>query len=111
MRHITFVKKIKLDGNPCRKCVEVEQRLNDANLMPRIDRIVLADERDAASEGMQLAAELGVDAAPFFIVMTDGNRTVYTSYVKLLNEVLSAATTQEEAAKELLAKNSDLDFL
>ena len=111
MRHVTFVKKIKADGTPCRKCVDVEQRLNAANLMSRISRVVIADERDLESEGMRLAAELGVEAAPFFIVMTDGARTVYTSYVKVLNEVLSTATSEEEEAKEILERSNDLDFL
>jgi hypothetical protein len=111
MRQITFVKKIKTDGQPCRKCAEVEDRLRKADLMARIDRVVIADERDPDSEGMRLATELGVEAAPFFTVTANGERTVYTSYVKVLNEVLSAATTEEEEAKEILARNGDLDFL
>ncbi|MDQ3364153.1 MAG: hypothetical protein M3680_01815 [Myxococcota bacterium] len=109
--HITFVKKLKLDGSACRKCAEVEQRLQDANLMARIDEVVIADERDPASEGMRLATELGVDAAPFFIVTANGARTVYTSYVKVLKEVLAAPTTDEEEAKEILERSGDLDFL
>jgi len=108
--HVTFVKKIKLDGSPCRKCVEVEDRLHSAGLMTRIDRVVIADERDATSEGMRLAAERGVDAAPFFIVDDDGKKLIYTSYVKLLKEVLETKTTEEEEAKDILARN-DLDFL
>ncbi|MBA3817783.1 MAG: hypothetical protein H0X17_02745 [Deltaproteobacteria bacterium] len=107
---VTFVKKLKLDGTACRKCVEVEQRLQEANLMARIDEVVIADERDATSAGMLLAAELGVDAAPFFIVTANGTRTVYTSYVKILKEVLSAPATDEDEAKEILER-SDLDFL
>lgn len=108
---VTFVKKIKADGSPCRKCAEVEERLQAAGLMSRIDRVVIADERDASSEGMQLAAKLGVDAAPFFIVDAGGTQTVYTSYIKLLKEVLEAKTTEEEEAKDILARNNDLDFL
>ena len=108
---VTFVKKIKLDGSPCRKCIEVDDRLNSAGLMTRIDRVVIADERDASSEGMRLAAERGVDAAPFFIVDDGGKETVYTSYIKLLKEVLETKTTEEEEAKDILARNDDLDFL
>lgn len=111
MRQVTFVKKIKEDGSPCRKCAEVEARLVAGNLMGKIDRVVIADERDPQSEGMRLAAELGVDAAPFFIVVANGTRTVYTSYVKVLNEVLAAATSEEEEAKEILERSDDLDFL
>jgi hypothetical protein len=110
MTHVTFVKKIKTDGLPCKKCAEVEERLQTAGLMPRIDRIVIADERDPLSEGMKLAAEHSVDAAPFFIVEDGGNRTIYTSYVKLLKEVLEAKTSEEEEAKDLVA-GGGLDFL
>ncbi|HEX2692162.1 MAG TPA: hypothetical protein VHN14_36380 [Kofleriaceae bacterium] len=108
---ITFVKKIKSDGSACRKCADVEARLQTAGLMSRIDHIAIADERAPDSEGMRLAAELGVDSAPFFIVTTGGSRTVYTSYVKMLNEVLKAKATEEEEAKEILERNNDLDFL
>ena len=109
---ITYVKKIKSDGSPCRKCAEVDERLKSAGLMARIDQIIIADERTPeSSEGVLLAAELGVESAPFFIVTQDGNRTVYTSYVKMLNEVLMAKTSEEEEAKDILARNTDLDFL
>jgi hypothetical protein len=112
MMHITFVKKIKADGAACRKCVEVEERLEKAGLMGRMDRIVVADERDPSSEGMRLAAELGVDAAPFFVVSDGGTQTVFTSYVKLLKTVLAAPVSDGEEAKELLEQSGgDLDFL
>ncbi len=50
--HITFVKKIKADGNPCRKCAEVQSRLEKDGHIDKIDRTVIADERDTDSEGM-----------------------------------------------------------
>ena len=88
--NITLVKKIKFDGEPCKKCQEVEQRLKDSNLMDRIDRIVIADERDPGSEGMKLAAEHQVELAPFFIVEDEqGDVTIYTIYFKFVKEVLS----------------------
>jgi hypothetical protein len=108
---VTLVKKIKMDGTPCRKCAEVEERLDAGGLTGRIDRVIIADERDATSEGMRLAAALGVDAAPFFIVEDGGKQTIYTSYIKLLKEVLEAKTSEEEEAKHILANNNDLDFL
>ncbi len=108
---ITFVKKIKADGEPCRKCAEVERRLGEAGLMGRIDRTVVADERDPESEGMGLAAKYGVDAAPFFLVSDAGQVTVYTSHLKLMKEVLSAQASEEDEAKELLEKSKGLDFL
>ncbi len=90
---ITFVKKILLDGSACRKCAEVEQRLQDAGYMPYIDRIVVADERDAASEGLQLARKYQVERAPFFIVTDDaGEDKIYTVYFKLVKEILAAGS-------------------
>ena len=94
--HIKFVKKIKADGEPCRKCVEVEQRLRDAGLLSRIDEIVIADETDPKSEGMRLAREFQVEAAPFFIVQNDaGEISVYTIFIKFLKEVLQADLDQK----------------
>ena len=65
---ISMIKKIKADGSLCRKCAEVEKRLGDAGLAGRIDKIIIADERNPESEGMRLAAQYKVDRAPFFIV-------------------------------------------
>lgn len=93
--HIKLVKKIKADGTPCRKCLEVEQRLKDAGLLSRIDQIVIADEADPQSEGMRLAKQYKVEAAPFFIVETDsGKISVYTIYFKFLKEVLQQELSQ-----------------
>ncbi len=86
---ITMVKKILADGAPCRKCAEVEERLETDNYMARIDRIVIADERDESSEGMQLAKQHEVTQAPFFIVEYDDEPTrVYTIYFKFLKDIL-----------------------
>ena len=46
MEHLTFVKKIQLDGNPCPKCVQVEARLARAGFLQRIDDVVIASEDD-----------------------------------------------------------------
>ena len=87
--HISFVKKILADGNPCRKCADVEQRLRDAGLYHKIDQVVIANDKDPESEGMQLAKQYKVETAPFFIVEDDdGVIQVYTIYFKFLKEVL-----------------------
>jgi len=86
---ITMVKKILADGSPCKKCAEVEQRLTAGQLMEKIDDIIIADERDPESPGMQLAREYQVERAPFFIVEEDGiPPRIYTVYFKLVKEVL-----------------------
>lgn len=110
--NITFVKKIKADGSPCRKCAEVQSRLEKDGHIDKINRTVIADERDSESEGMQLAKQHNVDHAPFFIVENEGSEAiVYTIYFKFINEVLKGKTSEEDAAKDILDANPDLDFL
>jgi hypothetical protein len=109
--HITFVKKIKVDGSPCRKCAEVQSRLEKEGHIDKINRTVIADERDDNSEGMQLAKQYEVERAPFFIVENDDSAPlVYTVYFKFVNEILSGKTNEEDAAKDILDSN-DLDFI
>lgn len=108
---VTFVKKVLADGSPCRKCADVEARLDAGNHWPAIDRTVIADERDAASEGMQIAARLGVERAPFFVVENSGETIVYTVFFKFLKEVLGAPTSAAEDAQAVLRANPELDLL
>lgn len=109
---ITMVKKIKADGSPCRKCTDVEQRLAAGGHMHRIDRVVIADERDPGSEGMQLATRHGVDLAPFFIVeRDDGDTQVYTVYFRFLREVLEGETDAAQEAAEILDRSPGVDLL
>ena len=110
--HVTFVKKLTVDGSPCRKCAEVEQRLSDSGLASSIDRTVIADERDPHSEGMQLAKQYQVDTAPFFLVrMHDGETRVYTIYFRFVKEILQARTTEQEAAADILDSDPGLDYI
>lgn len=109
---ITMVKKIKADGSPCRKCADVERRLAEGGHLERIDRIVIADERDPASEGMQLAARHAVDLAPFFIVeRDDGTTQVYTVYFRFLREILEGETDSAQEAAEILDRSPGVDLL
>jgi len=101
--HITMVKKITADGHPCRKCAEVEQRLINDNFDKLIDRIVIADEREPGSEGMQLAQKYRVELAPFFIVETDtGEIKIYTVYFRFLKEILQSEATEQQAVADML---------
>ncbi len=110
--NITFVKKIKADGSPCRKCAEVQARLENEGYIDKIDQTLIADERDESSEGMLLAKKFTVDRAPFFVVEEEGKEPViYTVYFKFVNEILNGITSEEDAAKDILDSNPDLDFL
>lgn len=109
---ITLVKKILADGSPCAKCADVLEKLETSGQINAIDRIVVADERDPASEGMQLAAQHTVNRAPFFIVEKDGDAPlIYTVYLKFVRDILSQETSDAEVATELLKNSPDLDFL
>lgn len=87
---ITMVKKRLLDGSPCKKCGQAEELLRNRGHWQRIDRVMWADEGDPSSEGMRLAAEHGVELAPFFVVEHDDGRPtqVYTSAIKFMKEQL-----------------------
>lgn len=82
MANITFVKKILADGQLCKKCQEVSERLESEGLLNSIDRIAIADERDADSEGVRLAKKYQVARAPFFLVEEAGKVTVFDIYFK-----------------------------
>ncbi|MGS2716565.1 hypothetical protein ACVBE9_00190 [Eionea flava] len=93
VKKITFVKKVFADGSPCKKCGEVIEKMEAANQLRFIDKIVVADEANASSEGMLLAQQYDVSKAPFFLVEDDqGNTTVYTIYFKLVKDVLNNLT-------------------
>ena len=109
---ITFIKKIKLDGSFCKKCNEVQQKMDDAGQTEMIDEVLIADERDPSSPGMELASLYNVEQAPFFLVEKDGEAPIiYTVYFKFVKEVLNQKTKEADELKEILNDNPDLDFL
>jgi hypothetical protein len=107
-----MIKKILVDGSPCRKCAEVEARLRANGYWQRLDAVVVADERDPASPGMELARRHGVTVAPFFLVEHDDGRVdVHTIFLRFLREVLQAGANPAAEAQEILERGPDLDFL
>ncbi|MEX0607227.1 MAG: hypothetical protein WD382_10375 [Halofilum sp. (in: g-proteobacteria)] len=109
---ITMVEKVLADGSPCRKCADVRDRLERDGLSDRIDRILVADERDPDSEGQRIAEHHDVERAPFFVVERPGEPTqIYTIYMRLRREVLDGEADERAEASELMAKTPDLDFV
>lgn len=94
--HITMVKKKLQDGSDCRKCAEATERLRSRGLWDRVDEVVWAREGDPTSPGMLLAARLGVDRAPFFVVRDEGGETVYTSVLRLIQDRFGAETSPRD---------------
>ncbi len=80
---ITMVKKILEDGNECKKCREVSERLQAHNEMTKIDRVAYADVRQPDSDGFKLAEKHNMDTTPFFIVEDEQGETVYRTYLEL----------------------------
>lgn len=111
---ITMVSKIRADGSPCPKCLEVKQKLLQLDLLGRIDETVIADERDADSPGLRLAATHRVTTAPFFVVEDGEQPKVYTVFMRFLREVLQARpTTTDRLAEtnEIQRAHPELDFV
>ena len=108
---ITFVKKILANGDPCPKCGDVERRLASSGQLQHIDRVVVADERDADSEGMRLATRHEVAVAPFFIVEDGDETTVYTVYLRFAKEIFGRRADAVDEAQELIRANPDLDLI
>jgi len=95
--HVTMIKKRLENGEPCQKCAQAEELLRRRGLWERIDEVVVADVRDPASPGYQLAAQHGIDLAPFFVVKRGNESVVYTSVLKLIGEVLNPKPAAETA--------------
>jgi hypothetical protein len=111
---ITFVKKILADGSPCKKCADVTEKLESSGQMAQINDVLVADERDSSSAGMQVAKQYNVDRAPFFVVEEEGKQPrIYTVYLKFVKEVLDQKSGGDDVdeLKEIMQDNSDLDFL
>jgi len=95
---VRMVKKQFVDGSTCQKCVQAEELLRRRGLWERIDQVVWANEGDASSEGMRLAAEHQVELAPFFVVEHAGETQIFTSVLKLIADVLSTPEKPAAAA-------------
>ena len=112
MKTITLVQKISSNGELCAKSAKVIADLSVRELGHNIDRIVTADERDPASEGYILAAKYQINAAPFFIVTTDDDRThAYPSYSQFLRNVFNIEPAESDEIAEIMAQNSDMYFI
>lgn len=111
MTKITLVKKVHADGTACRKCRDVLGRIERDSVWDRIDRVVVADERDPDSEGLRLAARYHVERAPFFIVERPGEPPqIYTVYMRLLREELRQKASERDEVSELMS-SAELDFI
>lgn len=108
---ITMVKKVKADGQPCRKSANVLSELEALGVLASIQQVD-ADERVPDSDGFALAIQHNVESAPFFIVeQENGAQSIYTAYTRFLKEVFNHEVPETQQALEILSQNPDLDFI
>mmetsp|Transcript_3112 Transcript_3112/g.4856 ORF Transcript_3112/g.4856 Transcript_3112/m.4856 type:complete len:132 (+) Transcript_3112:84-479(+) len=103
--NVTFVKKVYADGSTCQKCDFVWKQIVKDDLVAKIDRIVVADERDMSSEGIVLATKHKVTRAPFFVVIDDAKpeeEKIYDVYFKLKKEVFDQESGEKEKNEEII---------
>ena len=84
------------NGEECKKCAEVTERLKAGSELGLIDNIVFADMRDHNAEGNRLAEKYNVNIAPFFIVEESGSVIIYKTYMELKKKVLKKALEQAD---------------
>ncbi len=115
---VVMVKKRLLNGEPCKKCADAESLLKARGLWSRIDEVVWAEEGNAESRGMKLAAQHGIELAPFFIVEDEGSAPrTFTSTLSFVKEAsgggMRGAVAAPEAARltveEVLALALEFD--
>ncbi|OLQ02295.1 hypothetical protein AK812_SmicGene14870 [Symbiodinium microadriaticum] len=90
---VAFVKKIYSDG------------IQKDNLVDKIDRTIVADERDPSSEGIVLAQKHKVQRAPFFVVVDDAKpeeEKIYDVYFKLKKDVFDQESGEKEKNEEII---------
>jgi hypothetical protein len=113
-RTITMVKKLMPDGTACRKCDEIQLRLEKDGLEQHIDSVLYMDPNTpGVDQGTKMAMQHGVKTAPFFVVRThnvglasaaaeeDAHEDVYTAYLKMKKQVFGKTATVAEADNDI----------
>jgi phosphoadenosine phosphosulfate reductase len=108
---LIMVKKRLANGEPCGKCADAERMLKERGLWDRVDEVVWADELDPESAGVQLARKHQVQLAPFYILRDATGERVYSSTLKLIQELTRApepvsSAAQNQPSREELAETA-----
>lgn len=113
--NITMVKKIMEDGQECKKCREVSERLESGGELAFINKIIYADMRDPSSEGHSVAEKHNINIAPFFVVEEEGQVKIYKTYMelkrKVFNKMLEEADIEIEEKRKATSSSSAVDFM
>lgn len=87
-----LVKKRLDDGDWCRKCKDVQRKLEEDGTIDLVGAMSVADVTDLSSDGMRIAEHFDEKKAPFFVVKEDGKpwRVIY-SYMQWKKTMAKAA--------------------
>lgn len=101
---VILVKKITEDGSFCRKCNDVQAKLQKDGVEKWIGNTIYADVRDSQTEGIKLAKHFAINTAPFFLVRTkeeeiNGEEWKVVSTYLPLKKLLQKRAKNLEAAK------------
>ena len=102
-----MVMKRTPDGTQCRKCNDIEARLERDGLMEHIDQQIYMDLDDPSDFGTQLATKHDVKVAPFFVVQHANGEVdevgdavvdedVYTVYLQMKKQVFGKRASKDE---------------
>jgi len=81
MAHITYVKKVLADGQTCGRCIAVSEKLRSDGLFGKINHLVIADDNNTDSLGLQLVKQHAIQKVPFFVVDDDlGETHIFQDY-------------------------------
>jgi hypothetical protein len=106
-RSITMIKKLTPDGEQCRKCNDIEARLERDGLLDQVDTHIYMDLDDPNDPGTKLATKHDVKVAPFFVVQNLDEKCevideeVYTVYLKMKKQVFDVAASKDEEAADV----------
>jgi phosphoadenosine phosphosulfate reductase len=99
MQKITMVKKVLVNGEPCRKCARAEEMLRARGIWERIDEVLLVSESDPSSPGAALANRHGIASAPFFVMRDGDDERVFDSTLELIKAVAGAPKASAPAGE------------
>uniref|UniRef100_A0A7S3PF43 Phosphoadenosine phosphosulphate reductase domain-containing protein n=1 Tax=Aplanochytrium stocchinoi TaxID=215587 RepID=A0A7S3PF43_9STRA len=100
---VIMIKKVMEDGSYCRKCNDVQGKIESDGIADWIGYTGYADVTDAQSEGARLAKHFGIGTAPFFLVRSLEEQKkgeewkVVRSYLQLRKMLEKAEATVEES--------------
>lgn len=97
---VILVKKVTEDGEYCRKCKDVQAKLEKDKVEKWIGNTVIADVRELESEGIKLAKHFDINTAPFFLVRTQEEEAKNEEW-KVVSTYLPLKKLLQKRAKNL----------